>query len=98
MGMLNVRLDEDLEKRLASEVKRRGLRRSDVVRRILDETLPPEAQELTPQERIARIRHLIGAVDSDIPNLGTNHEDHLRRIFDAKRDHTMGHRSAGSAD
>jgi hypothetical protein len=90
VGTLNVRLDEDLEKRLAAEVARRGMKRSEVVRRILDSNLPAERVERSAAERLEAIRHVIGSVDSGIPDLGANHEEHLRRIFDARRDDIMG--------
>jgi len=98
MGMLNVRLDEDLEKRLAWEVKRRGLRRSDIVRQILDGTLPTEEELQAAHDRLERIRPFLGSIDSGIPDLGTNHSRYLKEIMDAKRADTMGHRSSDQSD
>ncbi|MEN6546581.1 MAG: hypothetical protein ABFE07_11100 [Armatimonadia bacterium] len=98
MGMLNVRLDEDLEKRLAAEVKRRGLRRSDVVRQILDGILPTEEELQAARDRLERIRPFFGSLHSGIPDLAENHSKYLKEIMDAKRADIMGHRSSDQSD
>jgi predicted DNA-binding protein len=98
MGILSIRLNDDLQKRLDQETQRTGLRRSDVVRRALEQVLPADVDQLSARERYERVKHLIGSVSIDIPDLGRNHEEHLRRIFDAKRDDIMGRRAADRAD
>lgn len=95
MAILSVRLDGDLEKRLAAQAKRLGSRRSDLVRRILDAHLPLETEQLSPRDRLERLKHVLGSIDSGVVNLGTDHEQHLKAGFDAERDRTMGHRPAG---
>ena len=97
MAILSIRLDEDLEDRLDLATQQTGRRRSDVVRDLL-RGLPSRADMLTARQRYERVKHLIGAVDSGVSDLGSNHEAHLRRIFDAKRDDIMGRRPADRAD
>lgn len=83
MGRLSVRLNADLDKRLTAEANRRGLSRSETVRRLLDRYLPTVTEELTVQKRLERIRPLLGAIDSGIPDLGTDHSKHLQKVMDA---------------
>ena len=98
MAILSIRLGDDLKKRLDLETERTGLRRSDVVRRVLERSLPTEEELVEARARWQRVQHLIGSVSIDIPDLGRNHEEHLGRIFDAKRDDIMGRGAADRAD
>lgn len=98
MAVLSIRLDDDLEERLALATAESGQRRSDVIRQLIRQGLPSRAERLSARERYERVKHLIGSVDSGMTDLGSNHEAHLRRIFDAKRDDIMGRGAADRAD
>ena len=85
MPQLNVRLDDDLARRLAEEAKRTGLRRSDIVRLALSRSLPAEEEEVRgARERYERVKHLLASVNTGIRDLGRNHEKYLRDMFDAE--------------
>lgn len=47
---------------------------------------PSLAQPEEDDYPYARVKHLVGAVDSGIPDLGSNHRKHLAEIFDKKRE------------
>ena len=74
-SQLTLRLPEDLAERLANSAKRLKRKRSDVVRIALEQFLDAE-----PQARpIERVRDLIGRVESGVPDLGSQHREHLIR-------------------
>lgn len=98
MSILSIRLDRDLEDQIEAAVRRTGQRRSELVRQVLREALPSFGQERSAAERYERVKHVIGAVRSGFTDLGRNHEEHLRRIFDAKRDDIMGRGTDDRAD
>jgi len=74
---LTVRLPLELSRALAGEADRRGLKRSDVVRLALRAYL--ESATAADERPIERVRHLVGAVRSGIPDLGSRHREHLLR-------------------
>lgn len=81
---LTVRLPDDLSARLARAAKRAGRKRSDLVRRALEEFLggPPGRTKSRP---IDLVRDLLGAVESGVPDLGQRHREHLvRRLRHAR--------------
>lgn len=73
---LTVRLPEDLKEDIKSIAKRLRLKRSDVVRMALERFVKENEgeKEVRPYERV---KHLIGSVDSGLPDLGTNHRKYL---------------------
>lgn len=72
-AQLSLRLPGDLAEKLERSAKRMKRKRSDVVRLALERYLSEEA-EARP---IDRVRDLIGAVESGIPDLGQKHREHL---------------------
>jgi predicted DNA-binding protein len=97
MAILSIRLSEDLERRLELEAQRSGQHRSAIIRALLERNLPTEEELQEARARWERVRHLIGSVDSGLTDLGSNHEEHLRRIFDERRAEIVGHGPAGES-
>lgn len=79
-GQLTVRLTDEIGKGLEAIARRRGCKRSDLVRKALENYLKEElvAEEFTPYDRV---RNLLGSVESDVDDLGENHREHLSRRF-----------------
>ena len=79
-GQLTVRLTDDIGKGLDAVARRRGCKRSELVRQALETYLKDElvAEEVTPYDRV---QSLLGSVESGTDDLGENHRDHLNRRF-----------------
>lgn len=60
MGSLSIRLPEDLERRLAEEARRSGLRRSELVREAVGEYVVRRERERYLAELAAEARRLYG--------------------------------------
>lgn len=74
-SQLTLRLPEELAGKLERSAKRLKRKRSDVVRLALEQFLGAE-----PQTRpIDRVRDLLGSLESGVPDLGTEHREHLIR-------------------
>lgn len=73
---LTVRLPDDLSAKLGRAAKRAGRKRSDLVRRALEEFLGGPAAR-THGRPIDLVRDLLGAVESGVPDLGQRHREHL---------------------
>lgn len=73
---LTVRLPDDLSARLARAARRAGRKRSDLVRRALEEFLGGPAARAHSRP-IDLVRDLLGAVESGVPDLGQRHREHL---------------------
>jgi metal-responsive CopG/Arc/MetJ family transcriptional regulator len=74
-SQLTLRLPQALAGKLDRSAKRLRRKRSDVVRLALEQFLEAE-----PETRpIERVRDLIGAVESGVPDLGQHHREHLIR-------------------
>src|SRR3990172_7311723 len=79
-GQLTVRLTAELEEGIEALSRRSRRRRSEIVRLALERYIREETGEGTPSP-YGRVKHLIGKVESGIPDLGEMHRDHLRRRF-----------------
>ena len=72
---LTVRLLKDLSRRLSAAARRSHSRPSEIVRAALRAYLEPaRRQPGTPYERM---KHLIGSVDSGIPDLAERHSEYV---------------------
>ena len=73
---LTVRVSLEMAEKLQKVAQRLGVRKSDVARIAIREYLAEEEQvgETRPYERV---RRLIGAVSSGIPDLGERHREYL---------------------
>ncbi|MEK6697491.1 MAG: ribbon-helix-helix protein, CopG family [Nitrospirota bacterium] len=75
-SQLTVRLPEDLDREVSSAAKRLRLKRSDIVRLALEQFLhEPRARE--EQSPYGKVKHLVGAVESGVSDLGSGHREHL---------------------
>jgi len=72
---LTIRLPRDLSKALKNKAAQLQRKPSEVVRMAVKEFL--EMPEQPRQRPVERVRHLIGSLDSGIPDLATNHREHL---------------------
>lgn len=74
-GQLTIRLPEEMNRALEAASSRLQRRRSEIVRLALSQFLGLEPHgKAAPADRI---RHLIGSLDSGIPDLAENHRDYL---------------------
>lgn len=75
-SQLTVRLPDDLEREIARMAKDLRLKRSDIVRMALEQFVrEPRVKE--DQAPYGKVKNLIGAVESGVPDLGQAHRDHL---------------------
>lgn len=75
-SQVTVRLPEDLDRKVTNAAKRLRLKRSDIVRLALEQFLhAPQVRE--EQAPYGKVKHLVGAVESGIPDLGSAHREHL---------------------
>jgi metal-responsive CopG/Arc/MetJ family transcriptional regulator len=72
---LTIRLPEDMNRALKAASARMRRRRSEIVRLALSQFLNIETPDQETPE--ARVRHLIGSLDSGIPDLAENHRAYL---------------------
>jgi len=76
-SQLTLRLPAALAGKLERSARRLRRKRSDVVRLALEQFLESESE---PQLRpIERVRDLLGAIESGVPDLGQRHREHLIR-------------------
>ena len=76
-SQLTLRLPATLAGKLERTARRLRRKRSDVVRLALEQFLESESE---PQLRpIERVRDLLGAIESGVPDLGQRHREHLIR-------------------
>ena len=74
-SQLTLRLPAALAEKLEISARRLKRKRSDVVRRALEQFLETE-----PVERpVERVRDLLGRVESGVSDLGQRHREHLIR-------------------
>ena len=74
-SQLTLRLPSALSEKLEITAKRLQRKRSDVVRLALEQFLET-GPEIRPVERV---RDLLGAIESGVPDLGQRHREHLLR-------------------
>jgi metal-responsive CopG/Arc/MetJ family transcriptional regulator len=74
-AQLTVRLSEDLSSALELMAARLRRKRAEVVRMALEQFLePPAKRDQAPAERV---RHLLGSLESGIPDLAENHRAYV---------------------
>lgn len=73
---LSVRIPQKLEKETSVLAKKLHLRRSDIVRMALQRFLDETGFDNTVKP-YDRVKHLLGAFSSGIPDLGESHRKHL---------------------
>ena len=76
MQQITIRMPEEYFSKIDEIAKSSGLKRSDVtrmaIRKFLEEYSGDEETNL-----YRKAKHLVGVVESGIPDLGQNHRDHL---------------------
>ncbi len=75
-SQLTVRLPADLDEAVTRAAKQLRLKRSDIVRLALEQYLQ-EPQVREEQSPYGRVKHLIGSIESGVPDLGSSHREHL---------------------
>ena len=90
---MTVRVPADLAEEVDRKASQLRLRRSDIVRMALYAFLEGSpAHENMPSGKTPyeRVEHLLGSVDSGIPDLGSRHEEYLREAFDRLMNEAFG--------
>jgi len=79
-GQLTVRLTDELEEGVATLARKLRRKRSDVVRIALERFIQEEgaARGDSPYDRV---KDLLGSVESGVPDLGSDHREHLKSRF-----------------
>jgi len=72
---LTIRLPDELNRALEAASNRLQRRRSEIVRLALSQFLGLEAQ--SGETPAARVRNLIGSLDTGIPDLAENHRSYI---------------------
>lgn len=72
---LTIRLPEEMNKALEAASTRMRRKRSEIVRLALSQFLNLESP--TGKAPAARVRHLIGSLETGVPDLAENHRAHL---------------------
>lgn len=79
-GQLTVRITDELEERVAALARKLNRKRSDVVRIAIERYIQEEG-EVRRDKPYDRVKDLLGAVESGVPDLGSNHREHLKSRF-----------------
>lgn len=74
-NQLTIRLPSDLREALDKASRRTGLKSSELVRQALRSYLQTSPDRQQPPA--ARVRHLIGSVESGIPDLAERHREYV---------------------
>ena len=76
MQQITIRMAEEDLSRIEHIAKSTGLKKSDItrlaIRKFVDEYRPENATPIYD-----KVKHLVGVVESGIPDLGLNHRKHL---------------------
>ena len=76
-----IQLTEDQAEKLQRLAKERGISMASVIRKAVDETLAKELRP-TEMERRQRALKVAGAFRSGINDLGTKHDEHLKKVYE----------------
>ena len=77
-AQMTFRLPQSVAKKLDEIAARRGVNRSDLLREAAARLVNEEEGGRRPFERV---QAMIGSLDSGVPDLGSNHRQHLARGF-----------------
>ena len=74
-NQLTIRIPRDLREALDKASRRTGLKSSELVRQALRNYLQAPADRQQPPA--ARVRHLVGSLESGIPDLAEHHREYV---------------------
>ena len=77
---LTVRLTDELQEGVATLARKLRRKRSDVVRIALERFIREEGAAADDRP-FDRVKDLLGSVESGVPDLGSNHREHLKSRF-----------------
>ena len=72
---LTIRMPDDQINRIEHIAKKLGLKKSDVTRMAIKKFI--EEYNDSTVKPFAKVKHLLGIVESGVPDLGQRHRDHL---------------------
>ena len=75
-AQLTIRLSNELARNIREAADKLGIKKSDVARLAISEYLEI-ANRISDNQPYEKIKHLIGAVASGVPDLGQSHREHL---------------------
>ena len=79
---LTIRMPDEQMGRIEHIAKKMGLKKSDVTRIAIKKFI--EEYSDSPVKPFTKVKHLLGVVESGIPDLGQRHRNHLiKKIRDA---------------
>jgi len=81
---ISLRLPEPLFRRLSQEVRKRRIRRSDLIRQALEAFLDG-GRILGTDRPYDRVRDLVGRLSGGPPDLGERHREYLRDLIRDRR-------------
>ena len=83
-SQISIRLPAKTTRRLATLAKKRGIKRSALLRSAIDEWLGQHGGE-RPAFSYDRIRDLVGSVSGGPPDLAERHSEYLKDAFHDRR-------------
>ena len=72
---LTIRMPDDQMGRIEHIAKKLGLKKSDVTRMAIKKFIAEYNDSI--EKPFAKVKHLLGVVESGVPDLGQRHRDHL---------------------
>lgn len=73
---LTIRVPDEQMSSIAHIARKMGLKKSDVTRMAIKKFIEEYGEETT-ERPFAKVRHLLGVVESGLPDLGQRHREHL---------------------
>jgi predicted transcriptional regulator len=81
---LTVRMADEQMLKIENIAKKMGLKKSDVTRMAIKKFIEEYGDD--EEKPYAKIKHLLGVVESGLPDLGQNHRNHLLKKIKGRED------------
>ena len=78
---MTIRMPDEYRSRIEKVSEKTGLRKSDIARMAIKKFLEDFDAQTRGDRTSAKAQDLIGVVSSGIPDLGTNHRQHLLNLM-----------------
>jgi|LGVF01.2.fsa_nt_gb hypothetical protein len=76
---LTIRIPDEQMSKIEHIAKKMGLKKSDVTRMAIKKFIYEDISKEKEIKPYSRVKHLLGVVESGVPDLGQRHREHLIR-------------------